>query len=364
MKITTATAGTDTATTGTSRESHGTGPDTAATGRAALAEAQRSIDAPLRAALDRLDPSTRHICGYHLGYWDAAGAPISGAGKGIRAALALLSARAAGAGDDVGIPAALACELIHNFSLLHDDVMDHDTERRHRTTAWAQFGVPAAILAGDALCSLACELLAEVPSPTVSWAIRCITASTRRLIAGQSADLAFESRDQVDLDECLKMSDDKTGALMACAASLGAVLADAPAELALGLAEFGTHLGLAFQLTDDVLGIWGSPERTGKPVLSDLRARKKSIPVVYALQSNTPAGARLKALYARPDELSEAELTEAAAMVAEAGGRTWTECRAEEELQAALSVIESLDMPERVAAGFTGLANQLKGRDH
>ncbi|KHL00966.1 polyprenyl synthetase family protein [Sinomonas humi] len=328
-----------------------------------LAEGQRRIDAPLRSALDRLDPATRHVCGYHLGFWDSDASPISGTGKGIRPALALLSAWAAGAGDEIGIPAAVACELIHNFSLLHDDVMDHDTERRHRTTAWAQFGVPAAILAGDALCSLASEVLAEAPSATKDWAVRCLTASTRRLIAGQAADLAFETQDQVSLAECLKMAADKTGALMACSASLGAVLADAPAELALGLAEFGEHLGLAFQLADDILGIWGNPERTGKPVLSDLRSRKKSVPVVYALASGTPAGDRLAVLYAQPDELNEAQLHEAAELVSEAGGKDWTEQRADEELEAALARIDSLLLPGPIAEDFTTLARQLSHRD-
>ncbi len=328
-----------------------------------LAEGQRLIDGPLRCALDRLDPATRHVCGYHLGFWDSGGGPISGAGKGIRPALALLSARAAGAGEEIGVPAALACELIHNFSLLHDDVMDQDTERRHRTTAWAQFGIPAAILAGDALCSLASELLAEAPSATTAWAIRCVTASTRRLIAGQAADLAFETQQQVDLADCLKMAGDKTAALMACSASLGAVLADAPSQLALGLAEFGEHLGLAFQLTDDILGIWGNPEQTGKPVLSDLRSRKKSVPVVYALQTGTAAGERLGELYARTDPLNEAELDQAAAMVKAAGGRAWTEQRADAELQAALARIGSLSLPEPVAQEFIALARALSGRD-
>ncbi len=328
-----------------------------------LAEGQRRIDAPLRAALDRLDPATRHVCGYHLGFWDSESIPTSGAGKGIRPALALLSTRAAGAGDEVGVPAAVACELIHNFSLLHDDVMDHDTERRHRKTAWAQFGVPAAILAGDALCSLASEVLAEAPSPTKDWALRCLTASTRRLIAGQAADLAFETQEQVSLEECLKMAADKTGALMACSASLGAVLADAPAELAMGLAEFGEHLGLAFQLADDILGIWGKQERTGKPVLSDLRSRKKSMPVVYALTSGTPAGDRLAVLYRHRGEFSEAQLDEAAGLIDEAGGKDWTEQRADDELETALARIDSLPLPEPVAEEFTTLARQLTHRD-
>jgi geranylgeranyl diphosphate synthase, type I len=328
------------------------------------ADEDRRIEVGLRALLDRLDATTRHVCGYHLGYWDADGVPTEGGGKGLRGRLALLSAAAAGAGDELGIPAALACELLHNFSLLHDDVMDGDARRRHRPTAWAQFGIPAALLAGDALSALASEVLAEAPSATAPWAVRCAAATTRRLIAGQVADLAFESRDEVSLDECVRMSEDKTGALMACAASIGAVLADAPADLALGLADFGAHLGLAFQLVDDLLGIWGAPERTGKPVLSDLRSRKRSLPVVAALESGTPAGARLRTLYLGSDSIGEAQAAAAAALVEEAGGRSWTEQRAEEELDSALATLAALDMPPAVAEEFAELGRGLRGRDH
>lgn len=328
-----------------------------------LAQIRSLVQPALRDVLDRLDADTREVCGYHLGFWDADGTPRQGSGKGVRPALAVLSARAAGGGAQLGVPAAVACELIHNFSLLHDDIMDRDTERRHRPTAWAQYGESRAILAGDALQALACELLAEAPSPTSAWAVRCLTAATRRLIAGQAADLAFETRDDVTLDECLDMAAGKTGALMACSASLGAVLADAPSELALGLTDFGTHIGLAFQLVDDLLGIWGLPERTGKPVLSDLRSRKKSVPVVAAFDAGGPAADALRTLYAQPRELTGDELEQAAALVTEAGGREWTERAADRELAAALASLEPLDMPPDVRAGFVTLARRLSTRD-
>lgn len=329
-----------------------------------LTDGYSLIEAPLRAALDRLDPATRHVCGYHLGYWNADASPADGGGKGIRPTLAILSARAANAGDDIGIPAALACELIHNFSLLHDDVMDGDTERRHRRTAWAEFGESAAILAGDALSSLAGELLAESPSATASWAIRCVSAATRRLIAGQAADLAFESRDVVPLGECLTMSDDKTGALMACSASLGAVLADAPAELATGLADYGAHLGLAFQLTDDLLGIWGDPARTGKSTNSDLQSRKKSVPAVYALQTDSRAGERLREIYTNHAELDDERIAEAAALIAATGAQSWTRQRVDAEIESAVRCIDALSMPYSIAEEFTQLARRLGGRDY
>ncbi len=331
---------------------------------AALEETRRLTEPVLRAALDRLPASTRRACGYHLGFWDAHGGGNAAPGKGVRPALALLSARACGAPAERGLPAAVACELVHNFSLLHDDVVDGDTQRRHRPTVWAQFGTPTAILAGDAMLALANEVLAEAPAPTVAWAVRCLNAATRRMIAGQTADVAFESADEVSLAECLAMAGDKTAALLACSASLGAVLADAPAALALGLADYGTHLGMAFQLTDDLLGIWGTTSRTGKPVWSDLRARKRSVPVVAALTSGTAAGDELTTLYARSDDLDEPELRRAASLVEAAGGRRWTEQEAARESAASLAALAELDLPARVQHELTALTALLSRREY
>ncbi|HEY6665201.1 MAG TPA: polyprenyl synthetase family protein [Propionibacteriaceae bacterium] len=321
------------------------------------------IQPSLRSALDRLDPGVRHLCGYHLGFWDEQGEPDRPRGKGVRGVLALLSAQAAGSPVEVGLPAAAAVELVHNFSLLHDDLMDGDRTRRHRPTVWAVFGSGQAILAGDALLGLADEVLAEAPSANRSWAIRCLAASTRRLIAGQLADLAFETRRDVTLSECLQMAADKTAALLSCAASIGAVLANTPADLTLRLAQFGEHLGVAYQLIDDILGIWGSPEATGKPVLSDLRAKKKSLPVVAALTSSTAAGERLAALYLTDAQLTDAQLAEAADLVQQAGGRAWAENTADAELATALELIRSDEIPFDVAEELRRLAIRLSGRD-
>lgn len=321
------------------------------------------IQPSLRSALDRLDPGVRHLCGYHLGFWDEQGEPDRPRGKGVRGVLALLSAQAAGSPVEVGLPAAAAVELVHNFSLLHDDLMDGDRTRRHRPTVWAIFGSGQAILAGDALLGLADEVLAEAPSANRSWAIRCLAAGTRRLIAGQLADLAFETRRDVTLSECLQMAADKTAALLSCAASIGAVLANTPADLTLRLAQFGEHLGVGYQLIDDILGIWGSPEATGKPVLSDLRAKKKSLPVVAALTSSTAAGERLAALYLTDAQLTDAQLAEAADLVQQAGGRAWAENTADAELATALELIRSDEIPFDVAEELRRLAIRLSGRD-
>ena len=321
-------------------------------------ETARDLVGPaLAATVGRLSPEVRTVAAYHLGL-DGSG----GAGKALRPALALLSARAAGAAPDRGVPAAVAVELVHNFSLLHDDIMDGDTERRHRPTAWTVFGVGAAILAGDALLALANELVLEDIAPGGPWAARCLSTAVQRLITGQSEDLAFESRGDVTLPECIEMAGDKTAALMACACTIGAVHVGASPELAMGLAEFGGHVGLAFQLTDDLLGIWGATEVTGKPVMADLRARKKSLPVVAALTSGTPEAVELKALLAREDELSEDDLTRAADLIVAAGGKAWAEKEADDRLAAAAASLEGIGVPADVRAEFIAIAEFITAR--
>jgi geranylgeranyl diphosphate synthase type I len=315
-------------------------------------------------AVGRLSPDVRTVAAYHLGLADAEGQPgpaSGGAGKALRPALALLSARAAGARPERGVLPAAAVELVHNFSLLHDDIMDGDTERRHRATAWTVFGIGGAILAGDALLTLAQDLLLESP-PNGIWSARCLTAAVQRLIAGQGADLAFERRDDVQVAECMEMAGDKTAALMACASSIGAIHVGAPAALAGHLAAFGMNAGLAFQLTDDLLGIWGAPEVTGKPVGSDLRARKKSMPVVAALTSDTPAGLELAALLAKPDPFTEDEVAHAAWLVEAAGGRDRTERIADSSLASAFECLERAQLPDDVRAEFAGIAEFITAR--
>jgi geranylgeranyl diphosphate synthase type I len=328
-------------------------------------ETARDLVGPALAAwVDRLSPEVRPVAAYHLGLINADGSPAGtgSSGKALRPALALLSARAAGATPERGVAPAVAVEFVHNFSLLHDDIMDGDTERRHRPTAWTVFGIGAAILAGDALLSLAQDILLEDPAPQSVWASRCLSAAVQRLIAGQGADLAFERRGDVTVAECLEMAGDKTAALMACACSIGAIHVGAPPALAMGLAGFGAHVGLAFQLTDDLLGIWGAPEVTGKPVRSDLRARKKSLPVVAALTSGTAEAGELGALLAGSEPLSEDELLRGAGLVEQAGGRAWVETEADQQLAAASACLAETDMPEDVRAELAGIARFITER--
>ncbi|MEV6860046.1 polyprenyl synthetase family protein [Streptosporangium subroseum] len=322
------------------------------------------VEPVLRDAVARLDPLTARVASYHLGWTDPAGGPVSSGGKALRPALAILSGRAAGGSAEQYMPAAAAVELVHAFSLLHDDIMDGDRMRRHRPSAWTVFGCSAAILSGDGLLALAGELLLEDGTPGRVRAAHGLAVATRELVAGQALDLEFELRSDVSLDECREMATLKTGSLLACACSIGATAVGGPASLVAALTAFGTEAGLAFQLTDDLLGIWGSPEVTGKPVLSDLRSRKKSLPVVAALTSGTAGGERLAGLLAGSEPLAEADLQEAARLVEETGGRSWAEAEAKHRLDAAERHLADADMPADVRAEFLDIAHFLTSRGH
>jgi len=331
----------------------------------AMLERGRTLSAPvLRAAVDRLAQPMDTVAAYHFGWIDADGRPADGdGGKAVRPALALLSAEAAGAPPERGVPGAVAVELVHNFSLLHDDLMDGDEQRRHRDTVWKVHGPAQAILVGDALFALANEVLLEIGTVEAGRATRRLTTATRKLIDGQAQDMSYEHRERVTVEECLLMEGNKTGALLACAASIGAVLGGADDRTADTLEKFGHHLGLAFQAVDDVLGIWGDPEATGKQTWSDLRQRKKSLPVVAALAAGGPASERLGELLAADaksndfDSFSEAEFAVRAALIEDAGGREWTSQEARRQHTIAIDALSEVDMPQHVRAQLISLAD-------
>jgi geranylgeranyl diphosphate synthase type I len=330
-----------------------------------LAWSRGLVDPAMRAAVDTLPPSMRRVSGYHFGWWDADGTPRGGdAGKAIRPTLAMLCAEAVGGSVVDSVPAAVAVEMVHNFSLLHDDVMDRDASRRHRPTAWTVFGVSPAILAGDALLTLAFDVLALSGHDRAQDAMRMISTAVQDLVEGQCEDVSFEDRSDVDLSECVAMAAGKTGALLACSAAIGALYGGGTAAQVEHMRVFGEHLGLAFQLVDDLLGIWGDPQVTGKPVHSDLVSRKKSLPVVAALTAGVPAAAELARLYNRPDQLSDVELARAAELVELAGGRSWTQREAVDQLDLALAELRLAAPVARAAAELDGLARLVTRRDH
>ncbi|MBV9661064.1 MAG: polyprenyl synthetase family protein [Acidimicrobiales bacterium] len=313
-----------------------------------LARSRRAIHPAITAAIGRLAPEIRQVATYHMGWTDEAGNAVEApGGKGIRPTLAILGAEAAWAEPELGVPGGVGIELVHNFSLIHDDIIDTDTERHHRPTVWSVFGVGRAIVAGDALQILAHQVLLESPSPHAAAASAALADATAAMIAGQADDIAFERRRDVSVEQCMAMCAAKTGALLGCAASIGAILAGAPDATVGALRDYGRHLGLAFQAIDDLLGIWGDPATTGKPAGSDLRQRKKSMPVVSALAAGGPEADELRALVLGPEDAAlplpplETDDVERATFLVEAcGGREWTAVRAKANLDAALGALE------------------------
>ncbi|MFI7298063.1 family 2 encapsulin nanocompartment cargo protein polyprenyl transferase [Streptomyces sp. NPDC050121] len=345
----------------------GPGPADGHEATALLERSRAAVDPELRAAIDSLPGSMRRVALYHFGWEHADGTPAAdNAGKAIRPALVLAAASALGgpAARAAAVRAAAAVELVHNFTLLHDDVMDRDTTRRHRPTAWTVFGDADAILAGDALQALALGLLAGDPHPASSAAVARVAACVVELCAGQQADTAMEKRGpaEITLDEVLVMAEAKTGALLGCACAVGALYAGAAEEDVEALDAFGREAGLAFQLIDDVIGIWGDPRHTGKPAGADLAARKKSLPVVAALTSGTPAAGELAELYAAPYEPADLDRTTLA--VERAGGRAWAQDQAADRMSRAMHELSRAIPNPESAGGLLSLAEFVTRRSN
>lgn len=326
--------------------------------------ARTLVEPALEAATDRLSSDLGLPARYHFGWVDAGGSPLpeSRHGKGVRPTLALLSAEAAGAPAEVALPGAVAVELVHNFSLVHDDIIDDDDERRHRATVWKVFGVGDAIIVGDAMMGLAFELLLEESTPARTAAATDLVRATMAMIAGQYMDMSFNHRGTVGVEECWEMVSRKTGALLAHASAVGAILADAPPPTVEALRRFGQELGLCFQVIDDLLGIWGEPSVTGKPAGNDLRERKKSIPVAVALSSGTGAGELLADLYAQ-EHLNEEDIARAADLVEEAGGRTATAQAARDCMHRAAQALTTADLEQQPAEELLDLASFVVNRE-
>ncbi|HEU4429910.1 MAG TPA: polyprenyl synthetase family protein [Myxococcota bacterium] len=306
-----------------------------------LARARMLVGPALAAASATLSTELRRVVEYHWGWQDADGRPaVQRGGKLLRPAFALLSAEAVGQPAERALAAGAALELIHDFTLLHDDVMDGDRERRGRATAWAVFGVGPALCAGDALVPLAQRVLLADESPARVAALASLAEATETVIAGQMLDLAFERRRDIAVADYVRMASMKTGALLGCAASLGALLAEGPPESVTALAEFGRSLGLAFQAVDDWLGIWGDPRRVGKPAASDLRQRKASLPIVIGAAHEGAAGAELRALLGGREPLSEDEIARGVALLEATDAEACTLELARFELERALASLE------------------------
>lgn len=255
-------------------------------------EVDALVDPAMVSALSVLDRSPSLLGGmvrYHLGWVDQTLKPIEPGsidrGKRMRPAIAILACAAAGGDARRAVPVATAIELLHNFTLIHDDIQDRSPHRRHRPTVWSLWGDGQAINAGDALFANAqLALLSLVESDVSADLIIRLAAEfntmTLEIVTGQTRDLSFEGRRDVHPDDYLEMIAGKTSAIVRYAAWSGALVAGASEDEANRFGDFGLALGLGFQVHDDLLGIWGARETTGKAAADDIRRRKQSLPIL------------------------------------------------------------------------------------
>lgn len=327
-----------------------------------LADFSPAIDNELRAALDfHLPPPDDYarMLYYHLGWIDE-GQPQLVAGKRTRPLITLLCAAAAGGDWHHALPFAAAVELVHNFSLVHDDIQDNSPLRRGRATIWKLWGEAQAINAGDALFTyahLAVQRAKALRPSTVLEAMDILDKTCIHLTTGQHYDMAFETRATVTAEDYLQMIEGKTASLIATAAECGALVNESNPQVRAHYREFGRHLGLAFQVRDDILGIWGDPAVTGKSAATDILTRKKTLPVLYGLDHD----ATLAADY-RPEADGGASVAVIVAKLEFCGARTFAESKEEFHANLALSSLAAANPTGEVGEALKELTLQLLGR--
>ena len=312
------------------------------------------LDATMRSVVALLSndaPGFGVMVRYAMGWVDENDQPYSQlTGKRTRPLFLLLCTEAAGGNWRQALPAAAAVELLHNFSLIHDDIQDDSPIRHGRPTVWKIWGNSNAINAGDALFSLAycaLERLSDtgVAPETLVKIWRVFNKTNLELTRGQHLDMRFEKQDSVSVDDYVSMITGKSAALLGACAQIGALIATGNDKIAEEYATFALNMGIAFQIRDDILGIWGNPDLTGKSTATDIISRKKSLPVLYALTKSKP----LADIYQR-EQLSDDDVTKAVAILDKLGAQKYTQEMETHFYEKAIQALNQAE-PEGEAAG-------------
>lgn len=305
---------------------------------------------------------------YHLGWRTADGAPADGGGKALRPVLCLAACEMAGGDWRDALPAAASLELVHNFSLAHDDIQDGDETRRGRPTLWRLHGVPTALTAGNAMLAAADRAMLDLHEhdggeQSLLAAAADLTAKRLEMIEGQYLDMSFETDERVSVAAYLDMIGRKTGALIESAMRMGALAANADRETALAFARCGRRLGVAFQARDDYLGVWGDPAATGKPVGADIRRKKKSLPAVYLFDNAPPSDrAWLEETY-RAGEIAGERLEGVMALLDRIGAAAYVRRVTEEQAEEAVAAVGALAVPADAKRLLRAVARYFATRD-
>ncbi|MBZ0276866.1 MAG: polyprenyl synthetase family protein [Anaerolineae bacterium] len=326
------------------------------------------LDATMRQIIDSLaylPADFTLMLRYTMGWVDEHGSMYNQpTGKRIRPLLLLLCAEAAGGSWRDALPAAAAVEFLHNFSLIHDDIEDDSLTRHGRPTVWNIWGTANAINAGDALFTVAFHALQTLNQTGIApdcllttWGIFNRTAI--ELTRGQHLDMRFEHQSTVSVEDYLSMITGKSAALVAACAHIGALIGGNNTSVADNLASFGLNLGIAFQIRDDILGIWGDPGVTGKSAATDILSRKKSLPVLHALSQN----ADLSHIYAR-EHLGEADVSEALKILEQTNAQSYTEMYERQYYEQALTALKQSALQGEAGLWLADLAESLFQRTH
>jgi geranylgeranyl diphosphate synthase, type I len=327
------------------------------------------LETELREALASVEAAVAPHYGmmhYHMGWVDENFRPQRlPTGKRLRPMLCLLACAEVGGDPATALPAAVAIEILHNFSLVHDDIEDGDETRRHRPTVWKVWGIPHATNVGDGMFALAYGALQGLArrglaAETTLTALHRFTQACLALTEGQYLDMSFEERSDVTVAEYLRMIQGKTAALVGTSLAIGALVGGAGPEPIAALQRFGEELGLAFQIQDDILGIWGDPEVTGKPAGNDLLRRKKSLPLLYALNHDR-VGEEFATLFSASP--GPGQLERALTLLEQARARPYTEALMDKHHQAGVAALYQAIGPRAADSALLALAESLQRRE-
>ena len=335
---------------------------------AILGKHREEVEDSLSNALSLHSPDLQTMLRYHLGLGDEHGNPtLSTQGKGLRSSLCMFACEAVGGPSDQALSAAVALELVHNFSLIHDDIQDGDRERHNRPTLWAIWGSPRALQAGNVMRTLADlgvqQLLGHRVAPeVVAMCSKLLTSAYLEMVEGQYLDLDFEGRTDINTSNYLDMISRKTGALILCSMQMGALTGNGDARTVQALANCGQYLGAVFQIRDDYLGIWGYEEETGKAAGNDIRRKKNSLPLVYALeQAGTMEKEQLQSIYAK-EQVEDGDVASTLALLADLGASEYVQSLAQDHAARALEALDGIELVPGAREEFQELVEFLLTR--
>lgn len=287
---------------------------------------------------------------------------LSLGGKRVRPVLLLMGYEMFQTPVQEAFQAAMALEVFHNFSLLHDDIMDKAPLRRGKPTVHHKYGLNAGILSGDVMLVLAYQLLHHYHQhPAYTELLALFTRTSIQVCEGQQWDMDFEKKDEVTLEQYLRMIEYKTSVLLACALQMGAMLGGATLSDARHLYEFGRSIGLAFQIKDDLLDAFGDPEKFGKKVGGDIIQGKKTFLYLKALEKASDD--TLNRLYHSTDLPEREKVQKVKALFESTGARAATEAAVLEQLQTGLQALEAVQVEEEKKGPLRQFAQKLAKRD-